>query len=373
MPLASVMAESAQPLADAAEPGAPVAKDAIDPELIKLRRNRPKVGVITAAGLVFLCIYALLRLGPDRRFAGAEARPSQVTPADVLAGTVPLDTMIAIDVQPLMSQAIRSTTAKGSLGLRAVPTRAGRRLWLVISGDGWDAPAQGRYVGRLRKLADLPFAASITTFAAEHPRPVFAAAAAVRAGFASGRVATVTGDEVALSDADRVAFDVVDPNAAVIVAAFNERLPDTAAWTKALAAAGISALGPPTSTTEQVRYSVELPGAVATLTTKLEAAGLWAARVDSVTHHFETTWGALKASPPTGFSIAGRDVIPEPQLDLVGLYVTRAIPSDAYAVLTSERPEDYWYVMPISIALAAIGLVFAWALVRAVKRDLLHH
>jgi hypothetical protein len=40
-------------------------------------------------------------------------------------------------------------------------------------------------------------------------------------------------------------------------------------------------------------------------------------------------------------------------------------------LLTEERPAEYWYVLPITLALAAIGLVFAWALVRAVKRDIL--
>ena len=49
----------------------------------------------------------------------------------------------------------------------------------------------------------------------------------------------------------------------------------------------------------------------------------------------------------------------------------RGIPSDAYALITGEHPEDYWYVLPVTILLAAIGLLFAWALVRAVKRDLL--
>ena len=64
-------------------------------------------------------------------------------------------------------------------------------------------------------------------------------------------------------------------------------------------------------------------------------------------------------------------MIPDVQLDLVGLYVARAIPSDAYALITSERPPDYWHVLPVTIGLALIGLVFAWALVRAVRRDLL--
>ena len=371
MPVASVMAEQAKSLD---EPGAPIAKDAIDPDLIRLKRNRPKIGVITAAGLVFLCAFFVIRLNPDRRFAGAAGDPARVTVADVLGGNVALDKLVAIEAQPLMSQAIRSTTSKGSLGLRVVPTRGtGERLWLVVSGDGWEVPAPGTYVGRLRRLGDLPFAPSVAAYSTEHPRPVFAAAAAVRAGFAANKVATVTGDQVTLADGDRVAFDLVDPSAAVLVCTLNERLPTAGAWKTALEQAGI-ATGAPQLGTDQVRFELSLPGAVATVTTKLEAAHLWAARVDPVTRHYETTWGALRGSAPTGFSVgsgASGSTIPDTQLDLVGLYVARAIPGDAYAVLTNERPEDYWYVLPVTIVLAAIGLLFAWALVRAVKRDLL--
>ena len=102
------------------------------------------------------------------------------------------------------------------------------------------------------------------------------------------------------------------------------------------------------------------PNALADVRDRLDTAKIFA-RVDPVAHHQETTWGVLKTSPPAGFANA----------DLVGLYVSRSIPDDAYALVTGEKPEDYWYVLWISIALGLIGLVFAWALVRAVRRDLL--
>jgi hypothetical protein len=197
---------------------------------------------------------------------------------------------------------------------------------------------------------------------------VFAAASAVRAGFQTSKVATVAGDQVSVNDGDHVAFDVVDPNVAVIVGTINERFPNAAAWTTALEKAGVTLGSAPQVGTEQVRFEVQ--GAVAALTSKLEAAELWAARVDPITHHYETTWGALRGSAPAGFTVEGT-TLPDAQLDLIGLYVARSIPSDAYVVLADERPQDYWYVLPVTIALAVIGLVFAWALVRAVKRDVL--
>jgi len=365
------MAETPKPSDLVSDPGAPIARDQIDPDLVKLARARLKIGVITAAGLVFLGLVFLIRLAPDRRFAGRDATPEPATVADILAGKVATDKLVVVAAEPLVSHAIRTTTAKASLGLRVVPVRgSGDRLWLAVSGDGWEAPAQNGYVGRLRKLDDLPLAPSARAYAAEHPRPVFATSAAVRAGLTGSTVTTVGGDQVTPADRDDIALDVVDPNAATVAASFNDRLPDTAAWTAALTAAGAPpvATGDPDPALGQIRFAIA--ASVATTTAKLEHAGLWAARVEPVTRHYQTTWGALRKSPPAGLDVGG-SVLPDAQIELIGLYVARGIPGDAYALVTGEVPADYWYVMWITVALAAIVLVFAWALVRAIRRDFL--
>jgi hypothetical protein len=350
-----------QSLADVAteDPGAPVPKDKIDPDLVRIGRKRPSVGLITAAGIVAVCAYFLIRLGPDRRFGGAGETPTKVTVSDVLAGNVDLDSYVIVDGEPLFAHSIRATTTKGSLGLRASPVRGtGDRLWVVETGDAYGEPSLDGYTGRLRKLSDLPLGSAVREFTHDTPRPVFATTTAVKAGAAGNQVATVDGDTVTLADGDRVALDIVDPGAALVDAAFNEYQPDLPAWNKALAAAGIT----PASTTPEtdgVRLEVDEPDAVKSVTAKLEKANLFAARVDPVTRHVETTWGEVKKAPP------------DARVDLVGLYVAREVPSDAYAVLTGDRPAEYWYVMPVTIALALIALLFLWALVRAVKRDLL--
>jgi hypothetical protein len=361
MTLASAMAR---------EPGEPFARDEIDPDLVKLARPRSKVGLITAAGLVFLCIAYLVHLAPDLRFARSSAQPVPAAVADILAGKVDTEALVALSAEPLRSQAIRASSAQGTLGHRVVPVRGtGDRLWLVLSGNGWEPPATTGYVGRLRKLDDLGFAAAIRAHAAKHPPAVFAPAAAVRAGFAGGAVATVSGDPARLADRDAVALDVVDPGAATLAASFNDRLPDAAAWRAALERAGLTVTetAAPDPALGQIRFTVGT--SVSDATSRLEAAGLWAARVEPVTRHYRTTWGALRASPPAGLAI-GDKVIPDGEIELVGLYPARAIPGDAYAVVTGELPDDYWYVLPIAIALASIVLVFAWAGVRAVRRDL---
>jgi hypothetical protein len=368
MPIASAMADETSPeLADPPKLGAKNVEP--DPELIKLGRARPKVGIVTAAGVLFLAIFFLLKLNPDRRFAGEGDSAKTIEVADLAAGRVDADSFVSVQAEPVMAHAIRAQTAKNSVGLRVVPIRgSAQRVWLVLPGDGWADPTKGPYVGRVRELEDLPFAGVLESFLAANPRPMFATAAAVRAAFATGKVKTVAGDEVTVADGDKVGFDVIDPNAATVVAAYNERHPNLTAWAKALADAGITTKGPGRDDRERAIFSIELPGAVATTATKLEAAGLWAARVDPVTHHHDTTWGALKASPPAGFTIAGQ-TIPDAQLDLLGLYVVRAIPADAQAVIIGENPQDYWYVLPVAIVVLLIALLFAWALVRAIQRE----
>ncbi|HEX7837976.1 MAG TPA: hypothetical protein VF469_10965, partial [Kofleriaceae bacterium] len=162
------------------DPGAPIARGELDPELVKLTRPRPRVGVITAAGLVFLCIVYLLRIGPDRRFAGCGSNPAPAEVADILAGKVELDKLIAVPAEPLVSHAIRATKKPGTPGHRLAPVRGtGDQLWIVVSGDGWEPPTLTRYTGRLRKLDDLAFAEAAHAYADAHPLLVFASAAAV--------------------------------------------------------------------------------------------------------------------------------------------------------------------------------------------------
>lgn len=382
MPTAQ-MAESRSPdPGDTAErdPGAPIPKDAIDPELVKLSRARPKIGLATAAGMVFLCAFFLWKLSADRRFGGQDDTPRLVAVEDLAAGKVGTDTFVELPAEPMMSHAIRATKGKGDLGLRVTPVRgSNERVWLVLDGTGWEPPATtNRYAGRLRTLADLPFGEAVRAHAATTPRPVFATAAAVRAGFDTGKVKTVDGDELAVADASKVAFEVVDSNLSTVVATFTPGTPDHAAlldapaWQKALADLGVPATPIPPDDKDkalgQVRFETQVP--VAVVTEKLESAKLWSARVEPVTRHHETTWGALKGSAPTGFTV-GTATIPDAQLDLVGVYVTRPIPDDAYALITGEVPQDYWYIMPITIVVGIIGLLFLYALIRTIRREFL--
>ncbi|HTL38325.1 MAG TPA: hypothetical protein VL326_34580 [Kofleriaceae bacterium] len=359
-------------MAEEKDPGAPIPKDAIDPELIKLARKQTHIGVVTCAGVIFLALFFIIKLNADRRFGGASDTPASATPADIADGKVTNDQLVSVQGELMMAHAVRVGAEKKSLGLRVVPLRGtAEKVWVVLDGDGYAKPTMGSFTGRLRDLDDLPFAHTVRDYVAAHPQPVFATAAATRAGFSSNKVASVAGDQLDVRDSDRVGFEIVDASAATVVCTFNEKHENLAACTKELQTAGIPIPPTPREGRDQAYYDVTgVENAVATMTTKLEAAKLWGTRVDAVTRHYDTTWAKLKTSSPAGFTV-DTTTIPDAQIDLIGLYVVRSIPANAHAVILGEHPQDYWYVMPVTVLLSIIGLLFAWALVRAVKRDLL--
>jgi hypothetical protein len=356
------------------EPGEHLPKGAIDPDLVKLSRSRAKVGIITAAGVLIICVYFLFRLSPDRRFGGEPEQPTAVAVSDILDDRIAPDSYIELEAEPLMSHAIRSIKAKGDAGLRVVPVRGSSdRLWLAVSGDGWDQPAiTSKYVGRLRRLDSMTLGTSVKSYVSETPRPVFASVPSIRAGLASGKIKLVTGEELAVDDAQQVAFETIEPTTSLVVVSFNERLPDMRAWGGALKRANLD-YKPATQKDNDAALGqgrFEVPVATEEAVKKLEAAELWAARVEPVVRQRTGTWGELKKSGADGLSLGGA-VAPDNRVDLVGIFVTRGIPDGAYTLVTGEVPQDYWYVLPITIALAGIALLFAWALVRAIRRDLL--
>src|SRR5690349_3646049 len=122
--------------ADADDPGAPIAKDAIDPDLVKLARKRTKIGIVTCVGVIFLAVFFILKLNPDRRFGGAGESPAAATPSDIAAGKTTTEQLVSVQGELVMSHAIRVGAEKKSLGLRVAPLRGtGEKVWIVLDGD----------------------------------------------------------------------------------------------------------------------------------------------------------------------------------------------------------------------------------------------
>jgi hypothetical protein len=37
-------------------------------------------------------------------------------------------------------------------------------------------------------------------------------------------------------------------------------------------------------------------------------------------------------------------------------------------LITGDQPTSYWFVLPVTIVVGLIGLLFAWALVRSIRQ-----
>jgi hypothetical protein len=366
---AIAMSDEKRPGPDPSEPGAPIAKDAIDPELVNLRKARPQMGAVAAAGVAALCIYLVVRVLPDLSFSRGDDKPVAVTAA-TLGGHV--NELVEIDAELMMSRAVRLRENASVPGLRVVPiVGTGDRAWIVTTG-GWvtDVRTNEPLIGRVREIDDLPLGDELADYVAGRTWPSFATLAAARAAFGGGALETVTGERVTVKPEDRVELDVPVPDAALVIATFNTRFPDAAAWTTALVEAGAIAPGAQARDVTPHSASFDVAATVAATTEKLQAAELHAARVEPVSRTLSTTWGALVRGRSGPLVIDGTP-LPDERVDLVRVMTRRSVPPGALAVVVGERPGDYWYVLPAAIGLGLLAALALWALARAIRRDYL--
>lgn len=362
------------------EPGAPVPRGEIDPDLIKLRRPPLRIGLLSSAAVVLVSVFFIFRLAPDRHFGGLADKPTAVSVQDILANSVTGDQFVTFAGAPLTAHTIRVTPTTGNPGLRAAPVRgSGDRLWLVLPGgamtqinEALSPQGMPQYYGRLRKLNELRFAGVMRGYASSHPRPVFAPVTTLRSSFTDGKLGTVTGDTVTARDGDRVVVETTDPDAATLMVTYHDKMPDLLAWQAALSATGLIAANqaPDKTTFDTATFTLRASNAVVSATQKLEAAKLLAYKIEPVVRNLETTFAGLRASAP-GALVFGSTAIADAQIDLVGVYAAREIPSDAYALVVGETPQEYWHIMPLTIALGVLTLLFGWAFVRTLRRDVL--
>ncbi|WP_428267161.1 hypothetical protein [Haliangium sp.] len=354
-----------------ADAGRPIGRDEIDPELIALPRPRLRIGPLLALSVVVLSGYLMLRLVPDLRYSRQGPEPREVATAALLGGEVAAESYARVTAVPDRAFAIRVATNQAALGLRLVPAQGtGDRLWLLVDGNVWtsDIRYDEVYAGRLRQLADLPFADAVRVHVAGRaPVPRFVTAEQVRAALTAGAdtLEDPAGDTVAVAAdtpvsvyrtvAERVHIEVVP----------TERHPDPAAWTEALAALGLVAADarPRSDTVGAWVYTADAPAGLASVQAALEDAKLFAAQVVPVEAVYEANWGGL-AGGGDALRVDGQRV-PWAEVAWVSVTVPRTLPDHAWVLITAETPADYWYVLPLFALLALAALLFAWAVVRA--------
>jgi hypothetical protein len=376
--MAAPRSSAGAPTQGVADPGAPVGKDAIDPELISLRGPRAQVGAITAFVIVAVCLVYLGRLYGDLRFSMAgEARV--VTVDDIVADRVSSNEEIAVVADVERASAIRIRDGAGDPGSRLVPViGSADRVWVAIAGGAWARPTHDkRYVGRLYAIDAGPMGPALRDYVAV-PQAQFIAGTELRrarqASAEGGTVNTLGGLQLKISGDTEVELEVADPAAARVTVTFTERLRDVKTWTAALVSAGVlaTAVAPATTTDARASWIIRTADASAPAATekRLEAAQLWASRVEPVMTRRKATWKALQATDAT-LAIGDGPALPWTAVDVAAVWAPRPLPDDAQILVAGEAPADYWTVKPLAGALALLALLFTWALWRAVKRDLL--
>ena len=356
------------------EPGAPMGRDAIDPELVNLRRAPTPLGLVSALGVVVLCIAMLVRLRHDFAYSRQGAAQASAA-AEIAAGKVADNRHVTLDAPADRAGAVRLFVTRGSLGSRVVAVRGtADRLWLALPGDPWGSAVHhdDRVTGRLRRLSDLRYAGPLAATLKQHPVPRFISGVELRRAKAAAttQLTLLDGSPLTIAPTDELDLDLVDPGAAIVVATISTSFPDAAAWSAPLAQAGVITAGqaPISTSATTARWLVQRPDAVAAMTTALDAAALWGARAEPSTVTQRAPWASTTVSD-AGVTV-GTSLVPWSAIDVVGVWAPRPVPDGAWIVLADEAPGDYWYLMPIYIGLVLIGLLALWALIRAVKRAL---
>lgn len=359
------------------EPGAPIPKGEIDPELVSLR-PRTQVGLLTAFSIVVFCAFLAVRLMPDFTFS-REGKAQPVEVAAIIGGKVSEDRNVRVELDLERAAAIRVRVSSGVPGLRLAPVvGTADAMWVAIDGDGWAHPRSERtYIGRLRRLSELPFDAPMRAYARAHPAPRFVSAEELRTGKTAdaSSLGAVTGDAFQVEPDDVVELVVADPDAVMIIGSFGTRVPDAEAWTTqlngAFAAGGAQdyRVELRRADSHQAWFDVHYPGARATAPKLLERAKLWGGRVEPITVRHRAAYENVTVTPAA--LTIGDATLPWASVDVIAIHAARPIPGDPWVLLADEVPAQYWYLTTVYVLLAIFALLFGWALVRTARRELM--
>jgi len=358
----------------ASHPGRPRPRDEVDPELLVLPRTRARIGWLLALSVIAFCAYFMIRLRGDLVFSRAGDEPSRLRSIAEALAADPED-YVAIDAVPDRAFLLRVFASDAKDGHRLAPVLgSGNRLWIMFEGSQWDAPAayDEIYRGRVKRLGDLPFYGDLVDHLATMQRiPRGVKIAALRAALEqrASSLEDIGGDRIALAADTPIAIAerVAGQSAVTVFRTDTQR--DESAWRHALEAIGLLAPGAPLVDTREDAWTFQVaaPDGVDAVEAKLVAARLFAARAEPYDRTHRATWGKLSAAPG-GLSVAGTQV-PWQSVTATAVETPRTAPADARVIITTEAPGDYWYLIPVYLVFAAIALLFAWALVRALRRE----
>jgi hypothetical protein len=353
-------------------PGRPRGKGEVDPELLRLRKPRGRVGWLLALSVVALCAFVMLELRADLAFSRQPDAPRELPSVDALL-TAEVDSFVSLAAVPDRAYGSRVLPSKSSIGQRLFPLLGSDgRVWLLVSGSPWQEPAtySERWQGRVREVDDMPFSASLRTYLRElRPLPRHVTKDELRRALAGGdhQLRHASGDaiEVKADTAVRVMQQI--PGRARITATATDDHPDEAAWRAALERAGVLPPNAPPESGDLTswRYVVNAPNGAAAVDSRLAAAGLRAARAEAVVVDLTARWSELSASADS--LNVGEVEVPWSSVLDASVAVRRSIPDGARVLVASEQPGDYWYLLPLFALLSLFALLFGWAFAQAMR------
>jgi hypothetical protein len=367
------MADKSKP-SKAREPGAPFPPGELDPELIALRAKIGGVGPVLCVAVLAFFGYMMFTLRADLRFSREGETPRPVESIAALTDGDHLhDRFIHVRAVPDRGFGAMVSTGEAIGGHRVTPVLGSSdRVWLYTDGNPWTAIVAYNelYQGRLRPLDDLPFADGLRSFVeSQPPSPRFVTTDAAREALTSGASTIVdpAGSQLPLAaDTPVILSEIARGRAELVARATLDRL-DEQAWNLVLTNAGVLPPGGRAyqGTERAFWYRVPAPEGLDEIRRKLVADNLFAVDVRPVVESRTAKWGDITAGAG-GLKIGSREMM-WTDIDRISLSVAHRIPDDAVIVLTDEKPEAYWYLLPIYIFMGLFSLLFAWALFRSVR------
>ena len=355
--------------------GRPYSHDELDPELIALPRPRTNIGPVLALSIVQFCVYMGFVLHSDLRFSHNSETPRALDSMAEAIDPGNAEQFVTVRAIPDRTFAVRVARSKADQGNRLAPVQGSNgKLWLMIGGNVWTAGIRYEevYSGRLRRVADLPFADELRRHVAERgPEPRFVRPDQVARAVEQNTTTLIdpAGDHITVAaDTPVHIYEEVADRVRIHVFA-TDTLPTSQAWTDALVGAGmVPPEARPIGQKDSWIYLATVPGGVAAARAALQEKQLFSALLDPVKKVHEATFGELTRDRDV--LSAGGIQLPLANISWIAVAVARELDPDAMVLLGHEKPELYWYVLPLYAGLGFFGLLFLWALWRTVRAAL---
>jgi hypothetical protein len=345
-----------------AHPGRPRGRDEIDPELLVIPRSRARVGWLLALSVLVFCGYFLVRLWGDLMFSLAGDDPERLDTAAAVFAASP-NAYVEVRAVPDRATLLRVFASDANDGHRLAPVLGtADRVWLLFAGGHWaEAPAYDEVVrGRVARLGDLPFYDDLLDHLASRPPALRGVSPDVLSAKPGEVIRDLAGDPLRVDAATPVTISQRVAGTARVTGFRTDTMADEPTWRAALEKAGVLAPGARlvTESPDAWTWEAAAPEGADALSAALVAQKLLAARAVAVDRQHYVTWNDLEAT---------LGMVPRGFIRWVLVAAPRSAPADARVLITTERPGDFWYVLPLAIFFGLFALLFAWALWRALR------